>query len=103
MTIIIPAMSIEQQRVDICPSMEHEGIIGKLPMTLFIECFRCWLEWINAPKGHKTYRRKRSSMVNCLNCHRLKAVYFPFRDRSMETEDERRSAAASEQNPCMER
>lgn len=29
MTIIIPAMSIEQQRVDICPSVEHEGIIGK--------------------------------------------------------------------------
>ena len=28
MTIVIPAMSIEQQRIEICPSMEHEGIIG---------------------------------------------------------------------------
>lgn len=29
MTIVIPAMSIEQQRVEICPSVEHEGIIGR--------------------------------------------------------------------------
>ncbi|XP_045026624.1 LOW QUALITY PROTEIN: protein king tubby-like [Daphnia magna] len=29
MTIIIPAMSIEQQRVDVCSSVEHEGIIDR--------------------------------------------------------------------------
>ena len=28
MTIVIPAMSIEQQRIEICPSVQHEGIIG---------------------------------------------------------------------------
>ena len=37
MTIVIPAMSIEQQRVDICPSVEHEGIIGKSHRIL--HCF----------------------------------------------------------------
>lgn len=29
MTVIIPAMSLEQQRIEVCPLMEQEGLIGK--------------------------------------------------------------------------
>lgn len=39
MTIVIPAMSIDQQRVEICPlGVDHDGIIGKESRSRFLNC-----------------------------------------------------------------